>query len=94
MCGSGAQTIRGEEGLAEGDGGGVRLQTVPLRAGGRKSNATKCDNQPSHRHEVDMDVKPVWVLVSGLHFSCLLRTSQMFVSCALGLKIQTHPAVV
>lgn len=48
----GAQTDRSEEGLAEGDGCGVRLQTVPLRAGRRKSHTTKCSSQPSYRYEV------------------------------------------
>lgn len=49
---SGAQTHRGEEGLAESNGRGVRLQTVSLRTGRRKSNAAECGGQPSHRHEV------------------------------------------
>lgn len=52
VCASGAQTNGGEEGLAKGDGCGVRLQTVPLRTGGRKSDSTKRGGQPSHRHEV------------------------------------------
>lgn len=48
----GAQTNRGEEGLAEGNGCGVWLQTVPLWTGRRKSNTAKCSSQPSHWYEV------------------------------------------
>lgn len=50
----GAQTHWGEEGLAEGDGSGVRLQAIPLRAGRRKSHAAERGGQPSHRHEVGL----------------------------------------
>lgn len=49
---SGAQADGGEEGLAESDGRGLRLQALPLRAGGRKSDSAQRGGQPGHRHEV------------------------------------------
>lgn len=48
----GAQANRGEERLAEGDGRGVRLQTLPLRTGRREGNAAERGRQSSHRYEV------------------------------------------
>lgn len=48
----GAEADGGEEGLAEGDGRGLRLQALPVRAGGRKSHSAQRGGQPGHRHEV------------------------------------------
>lgn len=51
MC-EGAEADGGEEGLAEGRGRGLRLQALPLRTGGGKSDAAQRGGQPGHRHEV------------------------------------------
>lgn len=107
---SGAQTHRGEEGLAESNGRGVRLQTVSLRTGRRKSNATECGGQPSHRHEVK-----TLLLLLLLHYQfvlvCLYQKARLnnkpiqtvaslqnYLSCFPGMKnsqsVQSWPQML
>ena len=80
----GAQTYRGEEGLAEGDGCGVWLQTVPLRTGRRKSHTTKCSSQPSHRYEV-RDISKLYLYSHFIWvfwiFTCVLSPRLFTVFC-------------
>lgn len=49
---SGSQAHGGEEGLAEGRCRGLRLQALPLRAGGGEGQPAQRGGQPGHRHEV------------------------------------------
>ena len=54
---SGPKAHGGKEGLAEGHGGGVRLQAVPVRAGGGQDDPAQRGGQPGHRHEVREDLQ-------------------------------------